>query len=434
MANDPLDRRMALDEKMMNLVSILFDMAIGLYRREGNREEGIKVTGQSWERFEPFCQDVRRDPLRRAACDQDHLDRARTADRPCLRICHAGLANFCLPVVNRPHEQAILIGGELRLTDDDLHRQSRANFEAFARRFELPPDEAEQLWHVRQHARPMTQADFDADLLPKLQRIAEVFAEYLSVTEEHDREAEAIAHNFSTQVRVVQLNVNQLNSVVHDAPNIKRDIKHAVTEVQNSVTVLSDIVMGYLASYEDSTVRFKNARIDSLVRRAAATYQAEAKERNIDIRLSLESAEPPIELECSREHLLVALRNLIHNAIKYSYASDVAAGRHRFVLITGNPRAHGYEITVENYGVGIDPDEYDKIFERGYQGRHTQREYRSGAGRGLPLAYHYIKHIHHGDIEVQSECVSLERPDTHKPQPYVTRFTVWLPLKQPGGR
>ncbi len=433
MANEPPSRRVTLDEKMMNLVSLLFDMAIGLYRRDGNNHEAIQLTSEAWGRFEPFCQAVRSDPVRCAACDADHLARARAAEHAGLRVCHAGLVNFCLPILNERGVQATLIGGELRLIDDDIQRQSRAHFEQFAARFRLSPAEAERLWAMQQQARPITQAAFQQDMLPKLERIVDLFAEYLRAAEEHTRESEAIAHNFSTQVRVVLLNVNQLNRVIREAPNLKRDIKNAATEVYNAVTVLSDIVMGYLASYEDSTVRFKSERIDLLVRRAAATYHAEAEDRTVEIRVMLEPTEPPFEIECSREHLLVALRNLVHNAIKYSYAGDTSQGRRRYVMITGSPRAGGYELTVENYGVGIDPDEYQLIFERGYQGRHTQREYRSGAGRGLPLAKHYIEHIHRGTLKVRSECVGSVSPEDNRPQPYITRFTAWLPAKQPGG-
>ena len=433
MASAPPARRVALDEKMMNLVSLLFDMAIGLYRRDGNNQEGIQVTSEAWGRFEPFCQAVRGDPARRAACDADHLERARGAERACLQVCHAGLVNFCLPILNQQGAQATLIGGELRVTDPDFQRQARINFDRFVARFGLNSIEADRLWTLQQQARPITQIEFQQALLPKLDRIADLFADYLRAAEEHNREAEAIAHNFSTQVRVVLLNVNQLTRTIRETPNLRRDIKNAANEVYNAVTVLSDIVMGYLASYEDSTVRFKPERIDLLVRRAAATYHAEAEDRTVEIRIMLEPTEPPSEIECSREHLLVALRNLVHNAIKYSYAGDTTQGRRRYVMITGGPRAGGYEVNVENYGVGIDPDEYQLIFERGYQGRHTQREYRSGAGRGLPLAKHYIEHIHRGTLRVHSECVGTASPEGNRPQPYVTRFTVWLPAKQSGG-
>lgn len=431
MPDEMLNRRAALDETLMNLTSDLVDMALGLYLEERGREK-IEVTRESWDRFEPFCQAVRSDPARRARCDQDHYDRARAAQEPCLRACHAGLVNLCMPVVQHSGLRATLIGGEFRMTDGDLKQQADANFAAFVAAFHLDDTEAARLRGLRDRAQQLSVEQFEDRTLPKIKRVAEIFREYLLALEAYDREAEALAHNFGTQLRSVLLYAHQLSRTAHAAPNVRRDLKDNINEVLNAITILNDIVISYLATYEDQTVRFKPERIESLIRRAAATYRAEAHERSIDLSITFEPSDTPVLIECSREHLMVALRNLVHNAIKYSYTGDPSQARRRYVSITGQVRNGGYEIAVENYGVGIDPDEYELIFQRGYQGRQTRREYRSGAGRGLPLTRHYITQIHRGTLSVVSECVG-NVGGTNRPQPYLTRFTVWLPLKQMEG-
>ncbi len=431
MPEETLNRRAALDETLMNLTSDLVDMALGLYLEERGHER-IEVTRESWERFEKFCQAVRSDPARRARCDQDHYDRARAAQEPCLRACHAGLVNLCVPVVQQNGLRATLIGGEFRMTDSELKRQADANFDAFVEAFHLQSADAERLSQLRAQAQQLSIQQYEEHTLPKIKRVAEIFREYLMALEAYDREAEALAHNFGTQLRSVLLYAHQLARSAHATPNVRRDLKDNINEVLNAITILNDIVISYLATYEDQTVRFKPEKIESLIRRAAATYRAEAHERNIDLSFTFEPAEAPITLECSREHLMVALRNLVHNAIKYSYAGDPSQARRRYVSIAGQVRNNGYEISVENYGVGIDPDEHELIFQRGYQGRQTRREYRSGAGRGLPLTRHYITQIHHGTLSVVSECVG-STADAGRTQPYLTRFTVWLPLQQAEG-
>jgi signal transduction histidine kinase len=319
------------------------------------------------------------------------------------------------------------------MTDGDLKAQADANFDAFVEAFQIDRTEVEQLSTLRDQAQQLSLEQFERHTLPKIKRVAEIFREYLLALEAYDREAEALAHNFGTQLRSVLLYAHQLTRTARSTPNVRRDLKDNITEVLNAITILNDIVISYLATYEDQTVRFRSERIESLIRRAAATYRAEAHERNIDLSITFEPADAPVTIDCSREHLMVALRNLVHNAIKYSYAGDPSQARRRYVSITGQIRDGGYEITVENYGVGIDSDEYEMIFQRGYQGRQTRREYRSGAGRGLPLTRHYITQVHHGTLKVVSECVG-NTTDTSRPQPYLTRFTVWLPLKQTEGR
>jgi signal transduction histidine kinase len=428
--DESLDRREALNEKLMNLTSDLVNMALGLYLENGGQEK-IEITRDSWERFEEFCRVVRSDPVRRERCDRDHYNRAHGVAESCLKVCHAGLVNLCVPVVNRDGIKAVFIGGEFQITDPEFQRQAQDSFDSFVQAFNIGHEEALRLQTLRERVRHYSVAEFNQEKLPTIQRVADVFAEYLNAFEEYTREAENIAHNFSTQMRSIFNQVYQLINLLHSTPNTRRDFKEAAQEVLHAVTVLSDIVNSYLATYEDSTVKFKPERIDQLIRRAANTYRAEASERNIDLRFEL-TPEVPVMVECSRDQLLVALRNLIHNAIKYSYTSVSSQDRRRYVLIAGRVRGEGYEIAVENYGVGIESDEYELIFQRGYQGRQTRREFRSGAGRGLPLAQHYIERIHHGSIRVQSECVG-DVKDASRPQPYRTRFTVWLPLKQAEG-
>jgi signal transduction histidine kinase len=431
MPDDVLNRRAALDETLMNLTSDLVEMALGLYLEEHGREQ-LAVTRESWDRFEKFCQAVRADPDRRARCDQDHYDRARAAQEPCLRACHAGLVNLCMPVISQNGLRATLIGGEFRMTDSDLRQQADTNFAAFVAAFQINQQEAARLNVLRQSARQLSLVEYESRALPKIKRVAEIFREYLLALEAYDREAEGLAHNFSTQLRSVLSYVHQLQRTVRALPAAPSDLKDTAAEVLNAVTILNDIVISYLANYEDPRVRFQPERIEPLIRRAADTYRAEAQARNIELQFTFDPPDTPVTIECSRVQLMVALRNLVHNAIKYSYAGDPAQERRRYVSITGQVRENGYEIAVENYGVGIDADEYELIFQRGYQGRQTRREYRSGAGRGLPLTRHYITQIHHGTLNVVSNCVS-HIPDPSRPQPYLTRFTVWLPLKQTEG-
>jgi signal transduction histidine kinase len=427
MPDKALNRRAALDETLMNLTSDLVEMALGLYVEEHGREQ-LAVTRESWDRFEAYCQAVRTDAARCERCDQDHYERARTAHEPCLRVCHAGLVNLCMPIIQQNGLRATLIGGEFRMTDGELRQQADTNFAEFVAAFQLDEAEAARLNELRRGARQLSLAQYDSQTLPKIKRVAEIFREYLLALEAYDREAEALAHNFSTQLRSVLLYAHQLTRTVRTLPDAPPDLKSTAAEVLNAVTVLNDIVIGYLDHYEDQRVRFKPERIEPLIRRAADAYRAEAQARNVEIEFNFEPPDTPVTVECSRDHLLVALRNLVHNAIKYSYAGDPEQARRRYVSLTGQPREGGYEIVIENYGVGIEPDEYDLIFQRGYQGRHTRREYRSGAGRGLPLARHYITQIHRGTLRVASDRVG-HAPDPGRPQPYLTRFTIWLPLK-----
>ena len=135
-------------EACMTLVSAALGRAVGLYHSGPREQPNVRLTSEAWERFEPFCKAVRADPARAQACDADHLRRAREAHLPgqaLCRTCHAGVHNFCLPI-DMGREQLTLIGGEYQLVEDAaLMAEASQNFEAFAQRFALPPEERQRL-------------------------------------------------------------------------------------------------------------------------------------------------------------------------------------------------------------------------------------------------------------------------------------------------
>ena len=95
-----------------------------------------------------------------------------------------------------------------------------------------------------------------------------------------------------------------------------------------------------------------------------------------------------------------ALQNLISNAVKYG-------GEARWIRVTARPSGTagekaGVRFTVEDRGLGIDPDDRKHIFEPFYRGREAVSKQIHGSGLGLNLV-HRIAEAHGGQITVSSE-------------------------------
>jgi signal transduction histidine kinase len=71
----------------------------------------------------------------------------------------------------------------------------------------------------------------------------------------------------------------------------------------------------------------------------------------------------------------------------------------------------------------------ERFSKRGYQGKLTQGEYRTGSGKGLFFADSVIKR-HHGRIDVSSKPMSGEQSPEGKS--HHNRFIVFIPYRQPG--
>ncbi|MEV0430011.1 ATP-binding protein [Micromonospora sp. NPDC050495] len=96
----------------------------------------------------------------------------------------------------------------------------------------------------------------------------------------------------------------------------------------------------------------------------------------------------------SDSQLATAVANLVENAINYS-------GENTTVRVTAQATDEHVEIAVADQGIGIAPNEVDRIFERFY--RADQARSRSTGGTGLGLAI--VKHIasnHGGRVDVSS--------------------------------
>ena len=106
-----------------------------------------------------------------------------------------------------------------------------------------------------------------------------------------------------------------------------------------------------------------------------------------------------------------ALGNLIDNAVKFT----PAGGR---VIIDGHVEADRAVITVTDSGMGIPPDEHEKIFDRYYRSAVTAGRAINGSGLGLAIVKEIVAQ-HDGTIDVDSEP---GRGST---------FTVTLPLVMP---
>jgi two-component system sensor histidine kinase SenX3 len=93
--------------------------------------------------------------------------------------------------------------------------------------------------------------------------------------------------------------------------------------------------------------------------------------------------------------LVVALHNLVANAIQYSPdGSRVGIGVNDVDGII--------EIAVTDQGVGIPEDELDRVFERFYRSDPARSRNTGGSGLGLAIVKHVVQN-HGGDVRVWSQ-------------------------------
>ena len=132
--------------------------------------------------------------------------------------------------------------------------------------------------------------------------------------------------------------------------------------------------------------------LSTLVRECGREQQVPAEQA--EIRLRLELPGDPVVLQGDQEDLRQMVNNLIDNAIKYT----PAGGRVEVRLERLGDRAR---LEVEDTGIGIEPADQERIFERFYRVDKARSRELGGTGLGLSI----VKHValkHRGDLSVES--------------------------------
>jgi signal transduction histidine kinase len=131
---------------------------------------------------------------------------------------------------------------------------------------------------------------------------------------------------------------------------------------------------------------------------AVEGQRARAAERKVTVALDL-PPDLPMAFADSQE-LALALNHLLDNAVKFTPAGGSVAVRGAAVTDAGGRPA--VEITVQDTGIGIPPEEQQKVFERFYQIDSSMTRQYGGVGIGLAVVKQVVE-AHGSTIRLESE-------------------------------
>jgi signal transduction histidine kinase len=175
---------------------------------------------------------------------------------------------------------------------------------------------------------------------------------------------------------------------------------------QRLLVIINDLL--FVARLQAGRIELDLAEQDlaAIAAQSVREARASAAAKHVDIRFDEPSA-PPVMVEADKGRMFQLLDNLLSNAIKFTPedgAVTVSVDRH-------GPTA---ELVVHDTGIGISPEDQQRLFERFYRASNAVDEQIPGTGLGLYIARE-IAQGHGGTIQVDSD------------QGRGTRFTVALP-------
>ncbi len=213
-----------------------------------------------------------------------------------------------------------------------------------------------------------------------------------------------ISHELKTPIGAVSLLAEALQAAAKEPEQVKRFAKRLTKESERLARITQEIIELSRLQAADALSKPAIVEIDHVVASAIDRNRVAAEARHVTM---ASGGDAGIEVFGDENLLIVALQNLISNAILYSpKGSRVGIG---VTAIDGI-----VEIAVTDQGIGIATDELDRVFERFYRIDPARSRHTGGTGLGLSIVKHVVQN-HGGDVRVWS-------------QPgYGSTFTILLP-------
>ncbi|MFA5355444.1 MAG: sensor histidine kinase [Candidatus Paceibacterota bacterium] len=154
--------------------------------------------------------------------------------------------------------------------------------------------------------------------------------------------------------------------------------------------------------------KYSDAKIADLVEEAVGSLKMDLERKDLSIVFQKPDNIPTLTIDS--EKIVIAIRNMLENAIKYSRRG----GKINVSLIVNSKEV---VFKVEDMGIGIPKDQQNRIFEKFFRAENATDTEPNGSGLGLYISNNIIKK-HGGNMWFESE------------EEKGTTFYFSLPLKQ----
>lgn len=215
-------------------------------------------------------------------------------------------------------------------------------------------------------------------------------------------------HELRTPLTNVRLYVDSLLEDPAQDPVKRSEAMNMIsTEVRRLERMVGDLLS--VAQIEAGQLKLHrdDVRLEPIFEELKVDFAEQAKRKDIGLRFDLPPKWPQIEGD--RDKIVMALHNLIGNAIKYTPAGGQ-------VTVKAGVENGQLAVDIADNGIGIKDEEQPLVFEKFYRAKDRRIANVTGTGLGLAIAREVVR-LHGGDISLKSQ---VDKGST---------FTMTLPAK-----
>ncbi|MDR3687254.1 MAG: PocR ligand-binding domain-containing protein [Coriobacteriia bacterium] len=417
----PQDHTRELVGLILDNFSDTHDVAIGIVEKDGD----AVFSDRAETYFSPLCKLLRKYPRLWALCEEDHRRRGAGDAPQGPGMCHCGLNNYAMPIVVDAVRQGVLLCGQRRPTRSGAD-ESEAALEAFLDSQQLRPSVAGKLRaaYIATDTADETRLEgLGRELANTCQRVCQVYYERREV----DRRSAELTRRTELTMHEIQL-CNA--AVLSAAEELRRFVALGDRASAYEIARVLPDQLEYLGMVATNLLWLSAPHISTIVTEdirnplddACRLMEWYASQEGVEVRRVELRARTLVPF--SHDHISLVFRNLLHNAIKYSYRGNEAQGRDRYVRVVtdADTRSDRCRVSFQNFGIGIDQEELARVFDRHVRGANTKDEHRSGQGIGLAISDEIIRQ--HGG-RIRATCRKLAHGG-----PSLVEVSVYLPYSR----
>lgn len=231
-----------------------------------------------------------------------------------------------------------------------------------------------------------------------------------------------VSHELKTPVGAISLLAETIDDAAEDRDAVRRFSQRLHKESNRLAAMVQDIIE--LSRVQGKNVVHSGTPVDlnTVIAEAVDRARLPAEGKNIELRVGGSVSH---RVHGDADQLTMAFRNLIDNAVRYS-AENTRVG------IGLSSRDGISQVIITDQGIGIAPENQERVFERFYRVDPARSRQTGGTGLGLSIVKHVIGN-HGGEVNLWSQrgkgsTFTVRLPELEE------GFQDWAPAQQAGGR
>ncbi|MGK9476099.1 sensor histidine kinase [Melioribacter sp. OK-6-Me] len=202
-----------------------------------------------------------------------------------------------------------------------------------------------------------------------------------------------VSHELRTPIFAIQGFIETLLDGAINDPQVNLSfLQKANQHLNNLNNLLNDLIDISMIESGQMKMNLRYFDPEPIVRNLVNEFKPYAENKNLELDVKL--SKPVPEVYGDKEKIRQVLSNLLVNAIKYTEKGRIEVGIQDY--------EKEVRIYVRDTGIGIDPEDQRRIFERFYRVDKNRSRELGGTGLGLAIVKHIIE-AHNSRMELISQ-------------------------------